>query len=130
MTLLKPSEIYNSQDSIGASYDDGRGIGETLDDIVYKRCSVSSIPTIRVIKCQIHGSSERWHSGDNRRLWVFKQLERLGYLDQITVGVTYRVGAHSRKFSTQNGGEHVRVRNGGPRGQAYLLPDGYCKACA
>lgn len=125
---LKPSEIFYSQDSIRSTFDSGKDIGELLDEIVFESASVHRIPNISVIKCGINGSSERWHTADNRRLWVFKQLERLGFLETIRViQVTFNSRSHSRKFSTVNGGESIRVRGGGPSGRAYTLPDNYCE---
>ena len=54
----------------------------------------------------------KWVTADNRRLWVFRQLERLGKCDKIPVRITYYIS--DDKFTSSNGGEYVSVR--GPPG--------------
>ena len=49
----------------------------------------------------------RWYTSDNRRLWIFRELERLGKCKEIAVKLAY-VPEH--KFTTHNRGESVRVR--------------------
>jgi hypothetical protein len=71
-----------SQSSIANKFikgDHGQ-IGEVLDDIMEDRFPISKLPTIEV-KC-IDG---RYVSCDNRRLWILKQLERLGRVNQVSV---------------------------------------------
>ncbi|XP_053400810.1 uncharacterized protein LOC123558238 [Mercenaria mercenaria] len=111
---LKPSEIFFSQDSINNVFDKNCGhkykpIGETLDALCEGRCSVGSIPTISVVK-----HNNKWFTADNRRLWVFRNLERLGKCDKIYVSEGFYIPPS--KFTTYNGGESVYVRNGSPGG--------------
>ena len=56
---------------------------------------------------------DRWFSADNRRLWVFRQLERLGKCATIAVQETLSIP--SKKFTTNNNGESIEVR-GDPGG--------------
>lgn len=82
---LAPSDIYYSQSSISncfkkASLYAGKSIGDTVDDIMLKRCRLEDIPNISVVK-----KGDVWVSEDNRRLWVFKALESLGQCDKISV---------------------------------------------
>lgn len=82
---LAPSDIYYSQSSISncfkkASLYAGKSIGDTVDDIMQKRCRLEDIPNISVVK-----KGDVWVSEDNRRLWVFKALESLGQCDKISV---------------------------------------------
>jgi len=65
------------------------------------------MPTISVMK-----RNGKWVTADNRRLWVFRQLERLGKCDEIPVRITYYIS--DDKFTSSNGGEYVSVR--GPPG--------------
>lgn len=58
----------------------GKSIGDTVDDIMLKRCRLEDIPNISVVK-----KGDVWVSEDNRRLWVFKALESLGQCDKISV---------------------------------------------
>ena len=97
MPYLKPSDIYFSQDGINnvfGNYCRHRGwhIGSTLDLLCEGRLTVNDIPTIGVMK-----RGGRWYTGDNRRLWIFRELERLGKCKEIPVKLTY-VPAH--KFTT------------------------------
>ncbi|WAR00535.1 hypothetical protein MAR_024907 [Mya arenaria] len=100
---LKPSEISSHK------FKNGRQIGQVLDDICEGRISVSSFPLISVMK-----RDGRWTTSDNRRLWVFRELERLGKLDEIAVVQVYSI--HDKKLTTINGGVSVKVRGTGPGG--------------
>lgn len=80
---LSPSEIFFSQDSISIYFGKSTRhhktmIGETLDDILSGKCKITDLPPIKVIKKK--GS---WVTADNRRLWIFKQLQMLGKCDKI-----------------------------------------------
>ena len=116
---LRPSDIYFSQDSIRNRFRDGclhsnKTLGETLDDLCEGRISVCDIPVIAVTQ-----KDGKWFTGDNRRLWVFRHLERLGKCTFLTV---YEGYISSDKFTTYNGGASVRVR-GYPGGRWYSKPD-------
>ena len=89
-------------------------MGETLDDLCEGRISVCDIPDIAVEQ-----KDGKWFTGDNRRLWVFRHLERLGKCTFITVDEGY---ISSDKFTTINRGASVRVR-GNPGGRWYSKPD-------
>ena len=111
---LNPSEIHYSQDSIKNVFRSGHGqIGLTLDKLCKGDIKVEAIPAIGVMK-----QDGKWFSGDNRRLWVFRHLERLGKCTQIRVN--YET-IPSKKMTTKNGGMHVRVR-GNPGGSWYKKP--------
>ena len=108
MMRLKPSDILFSQESVNNFFDkrsrhSGILIGETLDDICEGRCTVDDIPTIRVMN-----RNGKWVTSDNRRLWVFRELERLGRCDDIPVIETYYIPPE--KLNSVNGGLSVRVR--------------------
>ena len=97
-----------SQETVNSYFDkrsrhSGRLIGETLDDICEGRCSVHDLPTIRVMK-----RDGKWVTADNRRLWVFRQLERLGKCDEVPVRETFYINPD--KLNSCNGGISVRVR--------------------
>lgn len=67
------------------------------------RCSINDIPKISVIRLD-----EKWVTADNRRLWVFRELERLGKCTNIQVEQTSCLP--KRKMTSRNGGVAVRVR--------------------
>ena len=86
-------------------------IGETLDDLYYGRATISSIPRITVV--WIDG---KWYSVDNRRLWIFKQLEKLGKCGKIPVHIGCDIS--DEKLTITNDGFSVRLR-GLPGGNCY-----------
>ncbi|CAC5394655.1 unnamed protein product [Mytilus coruscus] len=85
MMILKPSEIFYSQDSVSnrwelrTPYSDTL-IGETLDELLTGPVSLDDIPIITAVI--ING---KLHTADNRRLWVFRKAEEFGYLHEIEV---------------------------------------------
>jgi hypothetical protein len=103
---LKPSDILYSQSSIANKFTNGLQIGEVLDDIMEDRLPISRLPTIEV-KC-IDGS---YVSSDNRRLWILKQLERLGRVNEVNVKTT-RWMSKQKSARTNN----VKIRGIGPGG--------------
>jgi hypothetical protein len=103
---LKPSDILYSQSSIANKFTNGLQIGEVLDDIMEDRLPISKLPTIEV-KC-IDGS---YVSSDNRRLWILKQLERLGRVNDVNVKTT-RWMSKQKSARTNN----VKIRGIGPGG--------------
>lgn len=71
--------------------------------MIFFRCKISDVPKISVLK-----ESGKWVTADNRRLWVFKQLERLGKVDMISVNQVYYIP--DQKRTSINGGTSVDVR--------------------
>ncbi|KAH3867157.1 hypothetical protein DPMN_030282 [Dreissena polymorpha] len=103
--VLRPSEIRFSQFSVSRTFTDGTPIEDLLKDIVAGRCFASSVKPIEV--ASVNGT---WYSNDNRRLWVFQELERLGRLTKTRVKVVKRV--QPTKFTTMNKGISVSIRGG------------------
>ncbi|KAH3896136.1 uncharacterized protein LOC127864357 isoform X1 [Dreissena polymorpha] len=113
---LKPSEILYSQDSINIYFDSrssnaNHKLGETLDDICEGKCSIESIPAITVVNQDV-----KWMTTDNRRLWVFKELELLGKCVNIQVNVGQSIPESKR--TTKNNGVSIIIR-GYPGGDWY-----------
>ena len=114
---LRPSEIFYSQDSIMNRFGDytlhgNTYIGETLDQLLNEHCNVQSIPNISV--AQRNG---KWFTPDNRRLWVFRKAEEIGFLKTIYVNKAYYI--KDDKFTTENGGTSIRVRGRSPGGSLW-----------
>lgn len=102
---MDPSEIRYSQDSIYCNSGPQR-IGVTLDDLCEGKMSVSDLPRITVCK-----KDGKWYTADNRRLWMFKHMERLGKLNYIEVCVgSFSIDIGSSKFTTSNDGKSVEIR--------------------
>ncbi|KAH3829991.1 uncharacterized protein LOC127877818 [Dreissena polymorpha] len=104
---MRPSNVFYSQDSISRTFVNGGTIGDMLDDICEGRKGIY-IFTITVVN-----RNGKWVTTDNRRLWVFRQLERLGKCSYIDVDVGYTIP--EEKMTSSNGGVSVHVR-GGPGG--------------
>ncbi|XP_064596224.1 uncharacterized protein LOC135462865 [Liolophura sinensis] len=124
---LRPSNILYTQDSIKNTFTfqhEGTPIGETLDDLCNGVCDICDIPPIRV-----SFQDGRYWSGDNRRLWVFRQFERLGGCDKIRVKEVNWSAINPDKFTTENGGVEVRVRGyrGDPGGSWHRRPDNFLR---
>ncbi|XP_033745159.1 uncharacterized protein LOC117330781 [Pecten maximus] len=132
---LRPSEICFSQKEVYHRFRrrSGHGhctIGETLDDIVEGRTHMTSLPTI----CIKHEEEEmtgetgagqkkgRWITADNRRLWIFRHLERLGRCTEIPFEeVTY---INPTKLSSENRGASVEIKGEEePGGYWHEAPD-------
>lgn len=90
---LAPSEIYYSQDSISTRFGKstehaGVLIGETLDDILSGTISIYDIDTIEVVY-----RDGDYISADNRRLWIFKKLEKFGECKEIPVTIVDEISS-------------------------------------
>ncbi|KAH3858257.1 hypothetical protein DPMN_100877 [Dreissena polymorpha] len=80
------------------------------------RTAIYSIPTITVVK-----RNGQWVTAENRRLWVFRQLEELGKCTFIDVNAGYSIPA--AKLTLTYGGVTVRVRGNPYRRSEYLYND-------
>ncbi|KAL3876409.1 hypothetical protein ACJMK2_034258 [Sinanodonta woodiana] len=121
MDSMRPDEIRFAQKTISNHFDNGKLIGETLDDLCEGRCRVEDIPTISV--CRIKG---KWYSADNRRLWVFQKLHELKKCDTIPVLVVNDIP--KRKLTTDNKGKSVEVI-GSPGGKWFKKIKSPYKPC-
>ncbi|XP_063447623.1 uncharacterized protein LOC134727172 [Mytilus trossulus] len=97
---LKPSEIYFSQNRINALFRCRRSVGGTLDDIMEGRCNFKDLPMISVMN-----RDGKWVTADNRRLWVFRHLEKLGKCTNIIAIKTTFIP--ESKLNSENGGRTV-----------------------
>lgn len=107
--VLRPSDIYYTQGTIATKFTNGTPIGQLIDDVVSGKCLISDIKRIEVKL--VDGF---WFSADNRRLWVFKQLEFLGHCPVITAKVVKRV--YGNKCTSDVGGLDICLRGGDPGG--------------
>lgn len=112
---LKPSVIHYTQENIGCKFQDGNNIGKTLDDLMD---GVITMDSFR-FKLRVCHENGKWWSEDNRRLWVFKHLERLGKYQEIVV--QQKASIRKNKMTTVNGGTSIRVR-GHIEGRWYRAP--------
>lgn len=113
MIRKKPSQIRYTQDSIAFYWKDNeRPIGETLDQLLNCEIALDKIPKITVSY-----RKNILYTSDNRRLWVFKTLEKLGECETIWV----KLGKiPNRKFTTRNQGTSIYIR-GDPGGSVWKM---------
>ncbi|XP_078491909.1 uncharacterized protein LOC144747615 isoform X2 [Ciona intestinalis] len=107
LRIMKPSKIQFSQDSVAKSFKNGTDLHETCQLISTGSVSADEIPPIRVII-----KDDKAISVDNRRLYVFRVLEKAGCLRSIKVQVINQFDAENR-FTSTNDGCHARLRSGG-----------------
>lgn len=101
MDRIAPSEIRFTQDNIGSVFRDGRGVNRAIEEIESGRIKVENFPAIRVAR-----KNNKYYSLDNRRLYVFRVLEKRGLIR--TVPVVFQ--KHYDKFTTINDGRSIYVR--------------------
>lgn len=78
---IKPSTIYFTHSKIRKQFTGcGKMLNETLEELASGKTQISSIPTIKV-----YTDGTNFYSMNNRRLWVFKELENRGLIDTISV---------------------------------------------
>ncbi|OWF49778.1 uncharacterized protein LOC110451200 [Mizuhopecten yessoensis] len=133
---LRPSDICFSQKVVYHRFRrrSGHGhmtIGDTLDDIMEGRLSMTSLPEISLKQEEdeetdgdilVGGKKTRWITADNRRLWIFRHLERLGRCKEISFQeVSY---IDSMKRSSENRGVSVGIKDDAePGGYWHKAPD-------
>lgn len=109
--FLRPSDIFFSQETIPNRFEDGRLIGDKLDDLVKENMKIEEIRIIRVKN--IHG---RWFTLDNRRLWVFRNFQKIRLQSYsgtvIPVLVWDRFESQEQLiFAATNTGEDIKIDN-------------------
>lgn len=124
---VKPSNVHFSQEYIENRFEDRELIGNKLDKLVDGREKISDVRTIRVRN--VHG---RWYTLDNRRLWVFRNYEkiRLQSYSNTLIPVLVWDDFESQNqliFAANNTGDDVRIHNDLlPGGQTYNKVDSIC----
>ena len=78
--LLKPSDICFKKKLLPSSFDDGISLRKTVERLANEEIVIEDLPTIDVVWCQ---KKWVWYTLNNRRLWVFRELEKLGKCQYI-----------------------------------------------
>ena len=78
--LLKPSDICFKKKLLPSSFDNGIPLRETLQQLANEEILVEDLPGIDVVWC---AKKWVWYTLNNRRLWVFRELEKLGKCQYI-----------------------------------------------
>ncbi|XP_045213512.2 uncharacterized protein LOC123564200 [Mercenaria mercenaria] len=100
---LSPDDIRFSQDTIAATFANGKAIGKTLDALVRMEVFITEIPPISVAK-----ENGVFFTRNNRRLWVYKQLAAMNRCSFIPC-----IRAHfvpKEQLTTEIGGHEIIVR--------------------
>lgn len=117
---LSPAEIGFSQDSIAWRFYCGRVVNDAVSSIRYGSMRATDFPTINVVR-RIGGKFP-YYSVDNRRLYVFRVLFKMGYLQQIPVNVVdFSSYNHGHKFTTFNEGQSIFVRGSNTQDNKVVL---------
>ncbi|KAK3584694.1 hypothetical protein CHS0354_021363 [Potamilus streckersoni] len=107
---MRPSQIRYTNDLILAHFQDGTPIFATFKDILFGRVQIKQggVPPIEVMK----NENLYWVVNGNRRLYVFKNLEKCGAISLMPVlERRYDTVEIDKHFSTRNSGRSVAVLN-------------------
>ncbi len=85
MTELIPSHIYFTHSVINYKFSGcGKLLENSLNELITNPKLIYTIPQIKVFYI-INNNNIKYYSENNRRLWLFKELEKKGLLDKINV---------------------------------------------
>uniref|UniRef100_A0A0L8HIY3 Uncharacterized protein n=1 Tax=Octopus bimaculoides TaxID=37653 RepID=A0A0L8HIY3_OCTBM len=101
---LSPSEIRYSQDSIKATFQNGTPLSDVIADIISGRKSPNDIPSI-----DVYLRNGTYYSSDNRRLYVFKEVQRIQ--PDLKIKVILNRILFVPKLTTRNGGRSIEIRD-------------------
>lgn len=109
VVYMYPSEIRFTHDSIQSNFRDGRSIPDTFRQILMKNVAVESLPLMEVMKYE----GEWFVVRGNRRLFLFQELEKRGYLKQVRVQTrNFNPDLFNKQYTSPNRGTSVRIRSG------------------
>jgi len=101
---LRPSEIRYSQDSISHKFRDGNFLTSTFAQLISGKLKVTSLPNIEYI-----GKDGNFYvTSGNRRLFLYKHLEKAGFLSTIIASKSS--SSEIPNFTTECNGQHVVCR--------------------
>lgn len=80
VVLLKPREIRFTENTLAPIFDNGIPLLETLAQLENREILHEDIPTLEVVFYQ---EKWEWYTLNNRRLWVFQELEKQGKCQYI-----------------------------------------------
>ncbi|XP_020900190.1 uncharacterized protein LOC110238849 [Exaiptasia diaphana] len=104
VVLLKPSDIRFTTNAIPDRFDNNIQLTETLLQLQNKEITMEDIPRMQVVWSEEHWE---WYTLNNRRLWVFQQLEKDGQCKLIK---THRLEDIKCNPKMLYGSVHVKTR--------------------
>ncbi|WP_299005973.1 hypothetical protein [uncultured Shewanella sp.] len=103
--LADPSSIRFTQDSIKATFKDGRSLKDLIDDLKSGKVTANDLPAIRIFE-----RDGKIFSLDNRRLKAFQEA---GVPIRTKPATPDEIANEAFKFTSKNEGASIRVRGGG-----------------
>ncbi|CAJ1408069.1 unnamed protein product [Effrenium voratum] len=83
---IRPSDVTFSQDSISKSFTDGKTLDGTLESLRSGKCKLEDIEQIKITwhsHWRVSAKPRWWTYTGNRRLSLYQQLEKEGFLEYI-----------------------------------------------
>ena len=113
---LKPSDIRYTHDEITAHFTDGRSLLSTFKSLLYGKIEIrqggDGVPPIEVMQVEEKGQKLWFVVNGNRRLYIFRRLEKCGALKSMqVVARRYDSIEMDKHFSTRNLGQTISITN-------------------
>ncbi|WP_444921818.1 hypothetical protein ACJJID_05460 [Microbulbifer sp. CnH-101-G] len=102
--LINPKAVRFTQDSIKATFTNGRKVEDLIQDLKSGKLNASDVPPIRVFS-----RDGKIYSLDNRRLKAFQEAAKP---IRITPATPSEIVEGSFKFTSKNDGTTIRIRRG------------------
>ncbi|WP_226648014.1 fibronectin type III domain-containing protein [Microbulbifer variabilis] len=102
--LINPKAVRFTQDSIKATFTDGRKVEDLIRDLKSGKLNAGDVPPIRVFS-----RDGKIYSLDNRRLKAFQEAAKPIRITPATPG---EIVEGSFKFTSKNDGTSIRIRKG------------------
>lgn len=80
LVLLKPSEIRFTKNVLASKFDNGIPLLETFTQLKNEEILLEDIPLIEVV---FYPEKWEWYTFNNRRLWVLRELEKVGKCNYV-----------------------------------------------
>ncbi|XP_076813152.1 uncharacterized protein LOC143459767 [Clavelina lepadiformis] len=98
-----PSDLLFTQTDISPTFTNGQNINEMVEQIRRNPQLAESFQPLEIAQDRYN---RRWYCNDNRRLYMFRALERLHCITHVKTKV-----GHIRK-KTDKAGNQIKVRRG------------------
>ncbi|CAH1785447.1 unnamed protein product [Owenia fusiformis] len=108
LVQLNPAEILYTQDIVKCHFEDGTNLADTFRSLLYGTSSPGDLESMDVMLWD----QKYWVVEGNRRLYLFKQLEKLNITKQITaIKIPEEKWMWRKIFRNSNHGKTVSVIN-------------------
>ncbi|XP_039268831.2 uncharacterized protein LOC120343873 [Styela clava] len=104
---ISPDSLRYTQDSISSNFKNGKSLEKAINDVAKRVLSVESFPVM-----EVYSLGGKFWCRNNRRLYVMKELQMRGHLEEIVVDYVGERPHNRRYFTTKTIGKSIRVRRG------------------